>query len=41
MKTIVTWRSVVIEFGVSAAVCGLYPAKAAAALDLIEALRHG
>jgi putative ABC transport system permease protein len=38
MKTIVTWWSVVIAFGISAAIgviFGLYPAKAAAQLDLI------
>lgn len=43
MKAIVTWSSVLLAFGISVGVgvlFGLYPARRAALMDPIEALRH-
>ncbi len=43
MKAIVTWSSVLLSFGISVAVgilFGLYPARRAAMMDPIDALRH-
>ena len=43
MKAMVTWSSVLMSFGISVAVgilFGLYPARRAALMDPIEALRH-
>ena len=43
MKAIITWSSVLLAFGISVGVgilFGLYPARRAAMMDPIDALRH-